>query len=141
MLTGPLDLCRTGTSGGHTVGSLADSPMSPLLSDSTLDSQGYPGLPKTSRGVSRRFRRPHSSVCNVHLLFEPSSRVLTFRRRLAGSLILPIAYGIEVGSQESQFFANAQQAAYSLGAALPPGTFLMDWILLRTCPPERIHQS
>ena len=94
-----------------------------------------------SRGVSRGFRGSHSSVRNVRLVLEPNSRVLTFRRRLGGSLILSIVYGIEAGSQEDQFFANAQQATYSLGPALLPGAFLVDWIPLRECSLKRVHPA
>ena len=72
---------------------------------------------------------------------DPKAQVLTFRQSLGGSLILSIAYGIEVDSQDNQFFANAQQATFSLGPALLPGAFLVDWIPSRTHSFECIRSA
>ena len=71
--------------------------------------------------------------------FGPKAQSLTLCRRLGGSLILSIAYGIEVNSQENRFFANAQQATHSLGSALLPGAFLVDWIPSRMCTLKCIY--
>ncbi|KAF9646882.1 cytochrome P450 [Thelephora ganbajun] len=74
--------------------------------------------PRLFRGIRGFLRR----------LAESPEDFADHTRLLGGSLILSIVYGIEVDSQENQFFANAQQATYSLGPALLPGTFLVDWI-------------
>ena len=70
------------------------------------------------------------SVCKIRPRFKPKVQVLTFCRRLVGSL--SIAYVIGANSQGSRFLANSQQATHSLGPALLPGAFLVDWILSRT---------
>ena len=100
--------------------------------------------PRPFQGICSFLRRlAESPECfadrtRLYVMFRPRSesktQALTVCQRLGGSLILSIAYGIEADSQNNQFFANAQQATHSLGPALLPGAFLVDWIPSRTRP-------
>ena len=51
---------------------------------------------------------------------------------LTGSLALSVAYGLNVESEDDEFYAASVDAMSSFGVALVPGNFLVDSFPIRT---------
>jgi len=54
-------------------------------------------------------------------------------RSMAGSLTLSVAYGVNVESENDDFYVASEDAMHAVDFALIPGTFLVDSLPIRMC--------
>jgi len=65
-------------------------------------------------------------------LCVPSSLCAFWMGSLTGSLMLSIAYGVNIESESDRFFAASEDAMAAVDIAMLPGAFLVDVLPIRT---------
>ena len=60
---------------------------------------------------------------------------------MAGSLILGVAYGIDVQPKNDPYIATAETALHAMSMAGNAGAYLVDYIPLRECLPSSFCRS